>query len=180
MKKIKRLWIPVLLGVVLMIMLAGVASARPNARPQEQAWRVLTVPSSVCIPRQDGDDWYNHINGVYCESGGCVWLCAVDFPAAGQQAVGAVNVKRVTMFAYDNSGDAQAAWFYLWKTYPPEVASVAMATGTTTNSPAFPQTVMDTSVVKNPIYRVQGAHISATINGTGIEVYGFHVHYTWM
>jgi hypothetical protein len=179
MREIKTLWIPVLLGAVLIATVVGVASARPNARPEQQAWRVLTVPSTACIPQEVTDDWWLGANRVHCASGSCHFFCAVDFPAAGEQAVGAVNVKRVTMFAYNYSGDATAVMFYLYKVYPPNKAYVVMASGSTTNSPADPQTVVDTTIANNPIFRVQNSVISVTIGVTGTEVYGFHIHYTW-
>jgi hypothetical protein len=177
MKRIKRLWIPLLLGLILMTALVGVASARPDAGPREQAWRVLTIPSTVCIPHKDSDTWSHGVNRVECPSGVCVFFCAVDFPAAGEQAVGAVNVKRVTMYAYDNGlGDAEVI---LFKSYPITGASVQMASGETATLAADPQTVMDTTIDNNPIYRVQSPLIFLKITVSGIGVYGFHIHYTW-
>jgi hypothetical protein len=180
MKKIKRLCIPALLGVVLVIMVVGVANARPNARPQQQAWRVLTVPSQACIPQEEDDDWYHTGIWVGCNTPQCAFFCPVDFPAAGEQAVGAVNVKRVTMYAYDDSGDPATALFWLNKTYPPNKSQKGMAWAWTGNSPTDPQTVVDTSIEYNPIYRVQGAHVALTIGAAGIRVYGFFIHYTWI
>jgi hypothetical protein len=180
MKSLKRLSIPILLGVLLMTILVGVANARPTSRPQQQAWRVLTVPSTACIPQKYLDNWWHTTESLYCASGGCDFMCPLNFPAAGEQAVGAVSVKRVTMFAYDNSGDPTGAAFYLFKTHPPSAASALMASGSTTDSPAQPQTVMDTSIVGNPLYRVQGPYILLRLGGPPpIRVYGSFVHYTW-
>ena len=107
-------------------------------------------------------------------------MCAVYFPAAGEQAVGAVNVKRVTMYAFDNSGGAgNEAGFELRKTYPPTKAGVLMADGATTDLAPDPQTVMDTSIENNPVYRSQAPVMWLSISGMNIEVYGFYVHYTW-
>ena len=178
MRKLKRLWSPLLLGVLLMATLAGVATATPNARPLGQAWRVLTVPSADCIPSDADEDWSSSAPQIWCETGGCMWHCVVHFPAAGEQAVGAVNVKRVTMYAYDNSGGQ--ATFYLWKTYLPNAGSEKiMAQGTTVDSIAIPQTVMDTSIEYNPVYRSQAPVMWVTIGATSIPVFGFYIHYTW-
>jgi hypothetical protein len=179
MRTIKTLSIPVLLGVVLMIMLVGVADARPSARPQEQAWRVLTVGAHACTPKSYTADWVHFYQFVYCASGACNFACPLNFPAAGEQAVGAVNVKRVTMYAYDPSGDAAEATFWLFKTHPPSASYGDMANGSSTNSPADPQTVMDTSIVGNPVYRVHGPYIHLHIGPSPIRVYGLFVHYTW-
>jgi hypothetical protein len=184
MKKTRMLCLPVLLGLLLIGALVGVASARPNARPLQQAWRVLTVASQACIPENWGEAWY-HAGGdgeyLRCNNAVCHFVCPVDFPAAGEQAVGAVNVKRLTMYAYDyNSGVAQDTWVELNKTYPPTGAMVIMATaGTLGASTADPQAVMDTSIASNPVYRTQGPYLFVVIPQVNIKVYGFFIHYTW-
>jgi hypothetical protein len=177
MRQMKRLWAPLLLGVLLMATLAGVASARPSARPLEQTWRVLTVPAGDCVPNDSDDSWSAAATSVRCDTGSCMWHCVVHFPAAGEQAVGAVNVKRVTMYAKDNG--TSSAGFYLWTTYPPNANGQIMATGTTVNSTADPQVVMDTSIDYNPVYRSQAPVMWLSIGATNIFVYGFYIHYTW-
>jgi hypothetical protein len=180
MKEAKRLCGPMLLGVLLMSALIGVASARPNARPEEQEWRLLTVPHSACIPKTDNmPGWTNSYTHLWCYGPGmCEFYCAVNFPAAGEQAVGAVNVKRVTMYAYDSSGTDGAA-FTLRMTYPPTGGDVIMAVGGTVDSPADPQIVMDTTIENNPIYRSQAPHVVLLFSSTNLKVYGFYIHYTW-
>jgi hypothetical protein len=179
MKSLKRLWVPVLLGILLTATVAGVASARPDARPLQQPWRVLTVPTTHCSAETDDVDFNHAGNTVECESGTCNFVCVVNFPAAGEQAVGAVNVKRLTAYVYDNWG-TDGAWVNLIKSYPPTGVFVSMATvQTTTDSPTNPQTIMDTSIVNNPVWRTQGPTIWATIIGSNIQVYGFFIHYTW-
>jgi hypothetical protein len=179
MKTAKRLWVPVLLGVLLMTTLVGVASARPNARPQQQAWRVLTVGTPACVPCSDDQDYgRGEDDWLRCEgAAGCCFLCSVYFPAAGEQAVGAVNVKRVTMYAYDNTV-GKAVDFMMGKRYPPTKGGATMASGTTIDSSADPQTVVDASIENNPIYRVQEPGI-VLFMGTDLIVYGFFIHYTW-
>jgi hypothetical protein len=178
MRSLKRLSVPVLLGVLLVATVAGVASARSNAGPSQQAWRVLTVPADDCIPYDAEEDWSSWGQKIYCETGGCSWRCVVHFPAAGEQAVGAVNVKRVTMYAYDNTGAGEVI-VKLRKVYPPNAGSQDMAVAGTADSTADPQTVVDTSIEYNPVYRSQAPVIWVSITATSINVYGFYVHYTW-
>jgi hypothetical protein len=155
---------PVAVGLILMATVVGVAVARPNARPQQQAWR---VPYHHTEPR------------LWCDSSPCDFYCAIDFPAAGEHAVGAVNVKRLTMFAYDNTGPFTNVWVSLHKTYGPTSGAQAMASTETWDSPKSPQTVMDTSINNNPIFRTQEAHLYILMEDTSYWVSGFHVHYTW-
>jgi hypothetical protein len=177
MKKIKRLLIPALLGVVLIAAVVGVASARPNARPLEQAWRVLAVSPHACTPDGDVGAYDYTASYLECDATPCNFYCAIDFPAAGEQAVGAVNVKRLTMFAYDNTGgDVEV---FLMKTYGPTGGNQQMATASSTDSASSPQTVMDTSIENNPIYRTQAPYIFVRMDDASFFVAGFHVHYTW-
>jgi hypothetical protein len=177
MKKLKRLWMPALLGILLMATVAGAASARPDARPVEQGWRVLTVPSTSCIPHEPTPSWSHWGDRVECASDDCQFACVVNFPAAGEQAVGAVYVKRVTMYAFDN-GVASYAVVRLAKAYPPTGAKAQMAWAQSIGSTDDPQTVMDTSIINNPVYRVQGPFIWITIHA-GAKAYGAYIHYTW-
>jgi hypothetical protein len=176
--RIKRLYIPLVLGVVLIAAVVGVASARPNSRPVEQAWRVLAVPSHACIPEDDTEDWDFELDRLECDVAPCFFVCPANFPAAGEQAVGAVNVKRVTMYVYDNDVGGNVT-VTLVKTYPPSGGQVSMASAGTSNSPADPQALVDTSIVNNPIYRVQAPYIYLGMGATNARVYGFFIHYTW-
>jgi hypothetical protein len=178
MKSRKTLWMPMLLGMLLMATMAGLASARPNARPLGQAWRVLTIPTQACIPKNDDIDYNHTTDYVECDTGTCWWVCPADFPAAGEQAVGAVNVKRLTYYCYDNDA-SQYAWAWLRKTHPPSGAHQIMAGVQSAESADDPQTVMDTTIENNPIYRVQGPYIWLKMEGSLIRVYGIFIHYTW-
>jgi hypothetical protein len=178
MQKIKRLWMPVLLGGLLMGTVVGVAGARPDARPLEQGWMVITIPPDHCYPDADGCNFDQEWGYVETDSGSCTFRCPVTFPAAGEQALGAVNVKRFTMYAYDSDGGAQACG-ELGSKYPPSIGAVSMSVGCTVDSAADPQTVMDTTIDGNPVYRVQGPFLDFWIGAPGIRVYGFFIHYTW-
>jgi pectin methylesterase-like acyl-CoA thioesterase len=175
MKTLRRLSIPVLLGVLLIATLVGVASARPNVRPQEQAWMVLTVPASNIHPALGATNYTNL--GQYFETAGSSWYQApVNFPAAGEQAVGAVNVKRLTLYAQDNS--AADVCVYLSKSYPPTQAEAWMAFVCSSDAAPGTRSFTDTSIVANPVYRTQGAYLEISLNA-GPQINGFFIHYTW-
>jgi hypothetical protein len=183
MRKIKRLCTPMLLGVLLMATVVGVASARPSARPLQQPWRVLTVPVQGCIPQEESMDYRHQSDCLKCEAASCLFFCSVDFPAAGEQAVGAVNVKRLTLYAYDN--DSAGGHFVstsLVKSYGPSAGgntTLANASTALVSSPIDPQTAMDTEIENNPIYRVQGPFLTLYIGSPGLRAYAVHIHYTW-
>jgi hypothetical protein len=184
MRNLIKLSIPLVLGVLLVGALVGVASARPSARPQEQAWRVLAVPANACTAANDNTD-YSRWTRLKCNFLQCVFYCPVDFPAAGEQAVGAVKVKRFTMYAsnndYTSSGGIAAS---LRKMYPPTGASVTMAqVQTYTDMPGI-QTIIDTTIASNPVFRTQSPYVWVGVDKPGtamdvIELSGFFIHYTW-
>jgi hypothetical protein len=181
MKKVRRLWMPVLLGVVLVAALVGVASARPDARPVQQAWRVLSVTAGHCYPSLGGTSFLNDGFKVGCGSPVCLFMCPVNFPAAGEQAVGAVTVKRFTMYAFDDDpalgADVDAR---LAKSYPPTHAQVYLALLQTAGAQGTdPQVLMDTTIDNNPVWRTQAPYIEVIMGGLLTNVYGFFVHYTW-
>jgi hypothetical protein len=179
MKRTKRLFIPVVLGVVLIAAVVGVASARPDARPLAQPWRVLTVPPHTCNPRVEDID-YNYYQGyLECNTATCAFVCPLDFPAAGEQAVGAVNVKRVTAYVLDNDGTASHVRVYFRKIYPVTGGALNMADFQSTESTDDPQVVMDTSIDNNPVYRSQAPYVWVVLNAVGHHAYGFYIHYTW-
>jgi hypothetical protein len=182
MKTIKKLWAPLLLGLLLMLALVGVASARPTARPVAQAWRVLTVGVDACIPENSLSPWDTDGNQLNCMGiPGCVYQCPASFPAAGEQAVGAVNVKRFTMYALDNDPDApDNVWATLFKSYPPTGGQLTMAHVMTGPPSAGTQTIIDLFPMNNPVYRTQSPYIWIQMGSGGLlAVYGFHIHYTW-
>jgi hypothetical protein len=180
MKQVRRIWMPLLLGMVLVATLVGVATARPSARPQQQAWRVLTVPAHTCNPMTEDTDYNYYDWGLGCNGFSCPFVCPMDFPAAGEQAVGAINVKRVTAYVLDNDGTASDIDFYFRKIYPMGGDAVqVMAEASSTDSPSDPQEVMDTTVVSNPVYRSQAPYVWVVMNTSGHRLYGVYVHYTW-
>jgi hypothetical protein len=181
MRRLKMLWMPVLLGMLLVAAVVGVASARPAARPLAQPWRVLAVGSQACIPTEDTTNLHHNQNYVECHGGWCWLVCPLDFPAAGEQAVGAVQVKRLTMYVYDYDATGQDTEVVIKKTYPPTGGWVQMAHvatfGSDTNDP---QVLMDSTIDNNPVYRTQAPYLHLGIEGSAnIRVYGFFVHYTW-
>jgi hypothetical protein len=180
MKKLNTLWIPVLLGVLLLATLVGVAGAKPDARPLQQAWRLLALSPSDCVPQSSGiSGWWNNGDYIECPAGSpCGFMCPVHFPAAGEQSVGAVHVKRVTLYIRDLvAGDVAVE---LWKNHAPTGVQAQMAGAKSFGSCLVdPCMLMDTSIVWNPVYRNQGPYLYIGMPSVGHRVSGAYIHYTW-
>ncbi len=99
MKKVKKWWMPLLLGALLMAILVGVVWARPNARPLAVNWVNHTVSAYHCIPMRQNVDWAYGSEDLHCSSGGsCSFVCPIRPPHEGS-----VRIQRLVMYAYDNA-----------------------------------------------------------------------------
>jgi hypothetical protein len=103
MEKARKLWIPVLLGVLLIAFVVGVAGARGHNRTSGALGPTayITIPGAAFNPKSDGADWYN--TGKYIRNMSAnddlFYAGPIVFPHAG-----AVQITEFALLAYDNSG----------------------------------------------------------------------------
>lgn len=96
MRRINRLWAPSLLCALLMAVLAGATSARPNPAPLASAAKTLTVSASDCYPSNDDVDYFNAGKDIMGNAGTVTFICPAHFPEHGEH-----EVLGITMYAYD-------------------------------------------------------------------------------
>ncbi len=177
MKAVKRWWVVVFLGTLLVAALVGVALARPDAVGDAAGTTmVVTVPSAACIPATDTTDWYHSPNYLECSSGYCYFVCPFDFPIEGGQQAVSARVKRITAYVYDNLG-AEAVVVYLNKTDPGTGTAWVMAQVNSTNSTAI-QALSTTTITKNPVLQKHATLLYVYFSSPGLKVYGFRIFYT--
>ena len=128
MRKAKKWWMAILLGMLLPTMLTGAAGARPLGGPL----KVVTVSAADCIPTMD-HDWLNQSGYLRMNSGSGYFTCPVHFPEYGTK-----RARIIKAYVYDNvAGSVQAT---AYRTLP---AGGGWATMTDTmmsnTSPANPQ-----------------------------------------
>ena len=122
MKRLKKWWKPVLLGMVLAMILTGAAGARPMGGPL----KVVAVSAADCIPRWD-HDWESWGYYLQMSSGHGNFNCPVHFPEYGTK-----RVRIIKMYVFDNTGVYN-------------VQAVAYRTSPTAGSQDFMHTLMTTS-----------------------------------
>lgn len=85
MKKVKKLWMPLLLGVLLMAALVGVAGARPNARPEASpALQDHMISAHHCIGEDDTEDYEFFGNYLECDAlMWCNFVCPINLSNQG-------------------------------------------------------------------------------------------------
>jgi hypothetical protein len=172
MKKLKMLWMPVLLGALLMATLVGVASARPNARPEASPALVdyMFGPYN-CISMWAQPVAYAE-DSMGCGSGTCGFVCPMKPPHEGL-----IRVQRLAMYAYDNDGTATGIAIVLFHQYPKTgTFATRLGPASTSDSPADPQ-VYAYNPANFKVSVLQDIYITVSIPSSGQKLYGFKLKY---
>ena len=169
---IKKLWIAVLVGMLLVLSLAGEAGARERAAVS--AWKYVTVPAGWFHPTDDGYDWNNNGVSIEVNSGAAWFIAPVVFPGSG-----AVTVKKVTLYAYDNNGTDDVN-VRLYKTNPYTGTETNMARAESSGaSTTVPRVFSDNTIVGPMIVRSRGAYLwlQFPASSSSLTVYGVKIAY---
>ena len=143
---IKKLWIEVLLGMVLVLSLAGEAGARDRAAVSQREY--ITIPAAAFQPSREG--FSTSFNGSYLwlhsPSMGASFLAPVVFPGSSP-----VVVRKVILYAEDNHWSSVGVT--LEKANPGGGTPVAMASAQTTGSASGVREFSDTSITYATVQR---------------------------
>jgi hypothetical protein len=175
MKEVKKYWMVVLLGAVLMSTLVGVAGARPNDRPMAAISRRITIPAGHFIPHGDDDLDLNAGLNIRSESAvaATYFVAPVVFPT-GQSVV----VESMTIYLYD-SNSSDDICLTLYKTDPTAGGEVSMAYACSTGSSGTdPRSFTDSSINNNPVKHGKGVYLYLQIeDDTDLRFYGARIQY---
>ena len=172
MKRLKKWWMPVLLGMLLTTMLFGVAGARPLGGPL----KVVTVSAAECIPRDDSD-WNNQGGYLYVNSGSGEFTCPVHFPEYGTK-----RVRIVRVYVYDNDASGYVGWV-AYRTFPAGATQVGMtgAAKTSSDSGADPQVLTRSwgQISNEVVTQNHGMYVRVAISAasSALKLYGFKIWY---
>jgi hypothetical protein len=171
MKKVKRLWMPLLLGALLMATLVGVAGARPNARPEASPQLVDHMFSAQhCIPLHSAAAWLFQQPYLRCPGASCGFVCPVKPPYEGL-----IRVQRLAVYVHDNGTGQVCIW--LDHVYPKTGAYVSRINNQcTTDNAADPQ-VISYNPANFKVSQLQDLYIAATFSATTQKLYGFKLKY---
>jgi hypothetical protein len=174
MKKVKKYWLVLLLGGLLMATLVGVAGARPNERPMAAVSRRITISPASFDPEDDHVEW-NNTGGVLSSDtvdAEVTFFADVIFPT-GQ----AVTVESVTFWAYDNNCTNNIC-LKLYRDDPTGGARSQMASVCSTGCAVGVRQFSDTSIVSNPAKHGQGVYLMLDIEDDGaLDLYGVRIEY---
>lgn len=169
---IKKLWIAVLLGMVLVAGLAGEVGARDRAAVS--ARKYVTIPAGHFSPNQDGSDWYNNGDYITLGSGSSgSFIAPVVFPGSGP-----VTVKKLILYAYDTSGTVDIS-VGLYKTNPSADTKAQMAMANSDGAVPAVREFSDTSITYATIQRSHGVYLRLALGAPALhKVYGVKIAYT--
>jgi hypothetical protein len=171
MKKIKKSWIAVVTGALLLGTLVGVVWARPNDRPEAQdITRKVTLGGANFIPSEDYQDWGNRGDFATCDSGTCTYTAPVVFPC-----LPSVTVERIKLHVRDFNGGASVT-ASLRRTNPATGAEREMGSATSGNTGDSIQT-FTSDPINQVVWPSQGAYIQLDFGDKYILVYGVTVEY---
>jgi hypothetical protein len=171
MKKAKKLWMPLLVGALLMATLVGVAGARPNARPEASPQLVDYMFSAYhCVPDTSHEWWVYDNWSLHCDVPPCWHFCPVRPPHEG-----VIRVQRLAMYVYDNGKNDVCIW--LRQHYPKTATYVnRLSARCTTDNPADPQ-VYAYNPANFKVSQLQDLYVAVDFSGTTQRLYGFKVKY---
>ena len=170
MKRLKKWWKPMLLGMVLATILFGVAGARPLAAPL----KVVTVSAADCIPSTD-HDWLIAGNSLEMLSGSGAFTCPVHFPEYGTK-----RVRIIKAYVYDTVAGVVNARAY--RTAPAGATQDAMTDAmASTNSAAMPAVLTRSwgQISNEVVTQSHGMYMSVSINvaSPSLLLFGFKIWY---
>jgi hypothetical protein len=171
MKKVKRLWMPLLLGTLLMTTLVGVAGARPNARPEANPQlRDWMIDSSNCVIDSDDRDYDFYSEYARCNAGSCIYLCPIKPPHQGL-----IRVQRLALYAYDNA--AGNVCVYLTQVYPKTASYVDRIVNQCTPDSTLNPQVLALNPANFKVSVLQGLYVWVDIKSGGQKLYGLKLKY---
>jgi hypothetical protein len=166
----RKLAVPVLVGVMVAGILgggSGVVAGEPRVTTAS-----LMIPAGAFVPAADGG-YFNYGEYIATGSGTATFSAPLFFP------VPVVNIKKLTIYAYDNTGGiAVCAWVY--RSRPTEAAEDFVANTCTVDSTASPQVRYATATGPRRVNTAtQSAYLWVYLDGPGIKLFGARVNYSY-
>jgi len=169
MTRMRRLWVPVLVGLLVAVLLgpAGVTATEPRVTTAS-----IMIPASAFSPTMDDLDYENRGFRLQVTSASGAFFAPLSFP------VPVVNIKKITLYAYDNDGLKEVC-VTLYRARPADAAEDTTGQVCTLDGSA-PQYASTTLISPRRVTTAsQGAYLWVSIGGPGLWLYGVKVNYSY-
>jgi hypothetical protein len=167
----RRLWVP-LLAALLVAALVG-PSAVTAAEPRDSVG-TMTIPAAAFSPTRDDWDFSNAGDALWLDSGTTAAFTApLFFP------VPEVTIRKITLYAYDNSGADFCVGIY--RTIPAAGSEQAMATACSTGAGDSVRAFTETTFSYRRITGAYGPYLYLSLmpDYGQYRLYGVKITYTY-
>jgi len=166
----QKLWIP-LLAALLFVGALGVGGDGATAVEPRLTKASIMVPAAAFIPTSPTTKFYNSGSGVSSESGTANLFAPVSFP------VPVVNIKKITVYAYDNS--ASQLCVSILRTRPADAGQDLQASLCTVDGSA-PQYMATADIAfRRVVTANHGVYLGLGFYGSGVTLYGVKIDYSY-
>jgi hypothetical protein len=171
MTALRRPWIPVLVGLLVAGVL-GVGGGGAAAVEPRLTTASIMIPAAAFIPAEDDYDYANNGREMWVASGSGYFGAPLSFPVA------VVNIKKITLYAFDNDGAAMVC-VTLYRARPAD-ASEDNTGGVCTSDGSAPQYASTTTISPRRVTTAsQGAYLWVSLSAPGVKLYGVKVNYSY-
>lgn len=169
MSTMRRLWVPVLAALLVAMLIGpGVVTA---AESRATTGKIM-IPAASFIPTTGYWDYTNNGSVLYMNSGSGTFTAPLVFP------VPEVNIRKIILYAYDNTG-AGALCVILYRASAPTGGKLTLGQDCTTDSRANPQVISTTAISPRRVNTaLVGPYLWVSIPD-GTAFYGVSVLYSY-
>jgi hypothetical protein len=174
MTRTNRLWIPVLVGSLVAVLLGPTGGGAAAAVEPRVTTVSIMIPASAFIPTTANFDYDNNGYGLQVTSGSGGFIAPLSFP------VPVVNIKRITLYAYDNDPLNQVC-VKLYRARPTDADRDSTGGSLCTSDAAIaPQAPYKTTISPRRVNTAsQGAYLWVDLSSPTVTLYGVKVTYSY-
>ena len=171
MARTRRLWFPLLAGLLVAGVL-GVGGVGAAALEPRTVTASIMVPAAAFNPNTDDWDYINQGFNIAMNDGSGNFTAPLSFP------VGVVNIKRITLYAYDSGAEKVCATLY--RSRPPAGDEGLTGTVCTADSAADPQTAYTTAISPRQVNTAfHGPYLRVYLSSPSVYFYGVKITYSY-
>ena len=170
MARTSRLWVPVLVGLLVAVLLgpAGVTATAPRVTTAS-----IMIPASAFSPTMDDLDYENRGFRLQVTSASGAFFAPLSFP------VPVINIKKITLYAYDNDPSSQVC-LTLYRARPADADRDLTGGSVCTSDASAPQYASTTAISPRRVTTAfQGAYLWVTVYSPSVKLYGVKVNYSY-
>jgi hypothetical protein len=174
MTRLNRLWIPVLVGLLVAALLGPTGGGAATAAEPRLTTASIMIPAAAFIPTTDNFDYNNDGYGLQVTLGSGGFIAPLSFP------VPVVNIKKITLYAYDNDSLSQVC-VKLYRARPADADRDSTGGSLCTSDVAVaPQAPYKTTINPRRVTAAsQGAYLWVDLSSPTVTLYGVKINYSY-